>query len=75
MSRSRHRAGRSDSRRCRRGRAAYVAAVDLPRLAQSRPLERFAFALVTLAEAQQAYLARERELAQIREAIDFQRRR
>jgi antagonist of KipI len=53
---------------------AHVASVDLPRLAQSRPLERFAFELVTLAEAQQAYLARERELARIREAIEFQRR-
>ncbi|MCG6873937.1 MAG: biotin-dependent carboxyltransferase family protein [Betaproteobacteria bacterium] len=53
---------------------AQVAAVDLPRLAQARPLERFAFELVTLAEAQQAYLARERELAKIRESIDFQRR-
>jgi antagonist of KipI len=53
---------------------AHVASVDLPRLAQSRPLERFAFELVMLAEAQQAYLARERELARIREAIEFQRR-
>lgn len=53
---------------------AHVATVDLPRLAQSRPLENFAFELVTLAEAQQAYLARERELARIRESIDMQRR-
>ncbi len=53
---------------------AQVAAVDLPRLAQSRPLERFAFELVTLAEAQLAYLARERELAKIRESIEYQRR-
>lgn len=53
---------------------AQVAAVDLPRLAQSRPHERFVFELVTLAEAQQAYLARERELAKIRDAIEFQRR-
>ena len=53
---------------------AHVATVDLPRLAQTRPLERFAFELVTLAEAQQAYLARERELARIRESIDLQRR-
>ncbi len=53
---------------------AQVTTVDLPRLAQSRPLERFAFELVTLAEAQQAYLAREREFVRIRESIDFQRR-
>jgi len=53
---------------------AHVAAVDLPRLAQTRPLERFAFELVTLAEAQQAYLARERELARIVEGIETQRR-
>ena len=53
---------------------AQVAAVDLPRLAQTRPLERFSFELVTLSEAQQAYLAREREIAQIREAIEYQRR-
>jgi len=53
---------------------AHVAAVDLPRLAQSRPLEHLAFELVTLAEAQQAYLARERELARIREGIEAQRR-
>jgi len=54
---------------------AQVAAVDLPRLAQSRPHERLVFELVTLAEAQQAYLARERELAKIRDAIEFQRRK
>lgn len=53
---------------------AQVAAVDLPRLAQTRPLERLRFELVTLAEAQHEYLERERELARIRESIDLKRR-
>jgi antagonist of KipI len=53
---------------------AQVAAVDLPRLAQTRPLESLKFELVTLAEAQRAYLDRERELALIRESIDLKRR-
>ncbi|MCC6611750.1 MAG: biotin-dependent carboxyltransferase family protein [Burkholderiales bacterium] len=54
---------------------AQVAAVELPRLAQTRPLERLRFELVTLAEAQRAYLERERELATIRGSIDLRRRR
>jgi antagonist of KipI len=53
---------------------AQVAAVDLPRLAQTRPLESVKFELVTLAEAQHEYLERERDLALIRESIDLRRR-
>jgi antagonist of KipI len=40
-----------------------VATVDLPRVAQLRPGDTVRFATVSLAEAQQLYLARERELA------------
>lgn len=53
---------------------AQVAAVDLPRLAQTRPLEPLRFELVSLGEVQRLYLARERDLARLRESIDLRRR-
>ncbi|MCZ7563737.1 MAG: biotin-dependent carboxyltransferase family protein [Burkholderiales bacterium] len=53
---------------------AQVAAVDLPRLAQTRPLEPVRFTLATLGEAQRAYLAREAEFALLRESVDLRRR-
>ncbi|MCL4802467.1 MAG: biotin-dependent carboxyltransferase family protein [Burkholderiales bacterium] len=53
---------------------AQVAAVDLPRLAQTRPLEPVRFALATPGEAQREYLAREAELALVRESVDLRRR-
>ncbi|WP_233235408.1 biotin-dependent carboxyltransferase family protein [Bordetella sp. LUAb4] len=48
---------------------AYVASVDLPRLAQSLPGATLSFATVDMAEAQGLYLAREAALAALREQV------
>jgi biotin-dependent carboxylase-like uncharacterized protein len=48
---------------------AHVASVDLPVLAQAMPGDRVRFTLVTLAEAQTLYLAREDALGGLREQV------
>jgi antagonist of KipI len=48
-----------------------VASVDLPVLAQRRPGDRARFTSISVAEAQQAYIERENELAAVRRAISL----
>ena len=50
-------------------RIGQIAAVDLPRLAQRRPGDVVRFAEIDLDTAQTRYLARERELAKLVDAI------
>ncbi len=48
-----------------------VASVDLPLIAQLKPGDRLRFRLITVAEAQAAYLAQERDLEVARYAMNF----
>ena len=50
-----------------------VATVDLPVLAQLRPGDRLRFRTITLAEAREALVARERGLAMLREGLKERR--
>lgn len=54
-------------------RIGQVATVDMPRLAQRRPGETVRFAPIDLDDAQMRYLRRERELAQLLDAIRARR--
>ena len=53
---------------------AQVATVDLPLLAQMLPQQKLRFVLITLEQAQQLYLEREREIQQIQWSIDDQKK-
>ncbi len=48
-----------------------VASVDLPLIAQLKPGDRLRFRFISLAEAQQRYLERERDLSQARIGLDL----
>ena len=50
-------------------RIGQIAAIDLPRLAQRRPGDPVRFVEIDLDQAQTRYLARERELARLLDAI------
>jgi len=50
-------------------RIAEVASVDLPLIAQLKPGDRLRFSVISLAEAQQLYLAQEVQLAQARAGL------
>ena len=52
---------------------ANVASVDLSLLAQMMPDQRLSFDMISLDEAQQLYLARERDIGMVTQAIEQQR--